>query len=644
MNLTGFPLFLRHLVDLGAVAALLSVCTVVGLEVLSRLRVRYDSPLESLLFGLGLGSGVVSTALLGLGFAGGLHNPGSELTVLACAGLGTRQWKCLPRLIGGALRTVVGEGGRARVAILTLFGFFTAFVLLLALAPSTDWDSLVYHLRVPAQFLERGRIFLPEDNLHVAFVGLVHMLYLPLLGVGSASAPAILSAAMTIVLGLAVFAVASRLWGGGSGTASLLLLWTSPIVLLVGGTARIDLSCALLLLLGQYALILAWRGDEHQLSAAGLLAGFAVATKYHALLYAAMLLPLAVLAGRAGGRTAGEASKRILVAVGLAVLAAVPFLAKNMLLLGAPFYPFFAQARLQPWLVPAFHRATVPAGAAVGAYQALADARQGFNVVDAFLHPGRLTIEPEGRFYFASPAFVLLLLWPVFRRDRGLCALGLPALGYLLILLTVYPHTNLRYLIPALAPLTVVTAVLAVHLSAGVVPRPVRTPVGVLVAGMVLAPSLATASTWLFRAPYVSYAVGRTSADAFLAGHFAPWVAPYWRLARFVNESLPRDSRILDVFEVRGYYMQRAVLVDPQLTNWPLLAETSAPDDCLRSLGITHVLLGRASLEYYLARGVDSSALRVHELQRFAARCLHPVVEAPGLTLYRIATPSRASR
>src|SRR5262249_10115931 len=131
------------------------------------------------------------------------------------------------------------------------------FVFLVAIAPPADWDSLMYHLRLPAQFLERGQIFLPEDNLHVAFVGLPHMLYLPLLRVGSSSAPAVFSAALTLALGLSVFALGSRFWGDVCGLSGLLLLWSSPVLLLVGGTARIDVTGALFLLLAHYALLLA---------------------------------------------------------------------------------------------------------------------------------------------------------------------------------------------------------------------------------------------------------------------------------------------------------------------------------------------------------------------------------------------------
>jgi len=642
MYVTGVPLLLRHLTDVGAVAALLAICTAVGLEVLARLRVRYDAPLEALLFGLSLGAGVVATVLLGLGLAGVLGGPAPPLAVLACAGIGARQWRMLPGLFPGALRSLVGSGGRARVAMLTVSGAAACFVLLIAIAPPAGWDSLMYHLRVPAQFLERGGIFLPEDNLHVAFVGLPHMLYLPLLRVGSESAPAVLNAAMTIGLSLAMFALASRFWGESCGAASLLLLWTSPIVLLVGGTARIDLTLGVLLLLAHYALLLALRreGDPGNIYVAALLAGFALATKYHALLYDAALAPLAFAAVRSQTASVQQTAAKLARWLALAIVVALPFLANNVLLLGAPLYPFFAAPALEPWLVPLFHRTVVPLGAAAGAFLALGEVRQPFNLADAFLHPGRLTIEQEGAFYYATPAFLLLLLWPALRRDRTLSWLGLPAVAYVVVLLGAFPRTNLRYLIPAVAPLTVVAAVIAVRVGQRLLPRRALAPAGLLVTALALGPSLATASTWLFRTSLVAQALGRTSGDAFLATNGASGIFAYWRTVRFVNDSLPPDSRVLELFEGRGFYFQRTVLADPRLTNWPLLAGTSAPDDCLRSLGITHVLVGNGAIDYYVSRGLHRDAVRLDALERFVARCLRPVLTVPGLTLYKVAPSS----
>jgi hypothetical protein len=105
---------------------------------------------------------------------------------------------------------------------------------------------------------------------------------------------------------------------------------------------------------------------------------------------------------------------------------------------------------------------------------------------------------------------------------------------------------------------------------------------------------------------------------------------------RFVNDSLPPGSRVLELFEGRGYYFHRTVLADPRLTNWPLLAGTSAPDDCLRLLGITHVLVGEGAVDYYVSRGLRRNAVRLDAFESFVARCLQPVLTAPGLTLYRV--------
>jgi len=635
-------LLLRHMCDLGAVATLLAVCAAVGLEILARLHVRHDSALDALLFALTLGAGVVATVLLALGLGGLLGGPAGPLAVLLCAGIGARQWRRLPGLLLGALRSVAGNGGRARVAILTVSGAAASFVFLLAIAPPVGWDALMYHLRVPAQFLQRGRIFLPDDNLHVAFVGLPHMLYLPLLRIGSVSAPAVLNAAMTVVLALAVFSLASRFWGGASGIASLLLLWTSPIILLVGGTARIDVTLGVFLLLAHYALLLALRreGDPANVYVAALLMGFALATKLHALLYGAALAPLALAVLFQQTGSLGRAAVRFALCMALVILAAAPYLAKNVVLLGAPLYPFFTTPMLEPWLVPVFHQTAVPPGAAAGAFEALAQVRRSFNLADAFLHPGRLTIEREGAFWYASPAFLLLLLWPALRRDRTLAWLGVPAVGYAVVLLGAFPRTNLRYLIPSVAPLTVVAAVIVVLVGGRAVPRRVLGLAGTLAAALALGPSLATASVWLSRTKLLGYAAGRTSAEEFLATHRASAISPYWQVVRFANDSLPASSRVLELFEGRAYYFRRAVLADPRLSNWPLLGGTSAPDSCLHSLGVTHVLIGEGAIGYYVGRGLRPDAIRLDALERFKSRCLRPLYSAPGLTLYRVTPPS----
>ena len=119
-----------------------------------------------------------------------------------------------------------------------------------------------------------------------------------------------------------------------------------------------------------------------------------------------------------------------------------------------------------------------------------------------------------------------------------------------------------------------------------------------------------------FRSP------GRTITDADVVG--------------FVNERLSKESRILLLFEGRGYYFRVPVLQDNVIVNWPLLSAKAVWPDCLRSVGITHVLLNVGAIQYYAVRGVDLAPLRLRALQRFAGHCLAPIHTAGGFTVFEV--------
>jgi hypothetical protein len=55
--------------------------------------------------------------------------------------------------------------------------FISLLGLLQALAPPLKWDSLVYHLEMPRQYLDAGEIIYLENNLFVGFPQLAEMNY-----------------------------------------------------------------------------------------------------------------------------------------------------------------------------------------------------------------------------------------------------------------------------------------------------------------------------------------------------------------------------------------------------------------------------------------------------------------------------------
>ena len=92
----------------------------------------------------------------------------------------------------------------------------------------------------------------------------------------------------------------------------------------------------------------------------------------------------------------------------------------------------------------------------------LSEVRVPFNLVDLFVNPVAFSVEGEAAFYFFSPVLLCLVLWILFSRNASYKGLIIPAIGYVAVLILFSPSTNLRYLIPAVAPLTIASVYLAV--------------------------------------------------------------------------------------------------------------------------------------------------------------------------------------
>jgi len=207
-----------------------------------------------------------------------------------------------------------------------------------------------------------------------------------------------------------------------------------------------------------------------------------------------------------------------------------------------------------------------------------------------------------------------------------------PALTYVALVVLLQPTTSLRYLSPVIPPLTLV----ALHSYGQVWDRvlPARwvqrllaaTTLLVLVGTGHLSYLLAT------NGRHLAYAFGAVSRDAFLKAR----TRDYADVVGFVNERLSKESRILLLFEGRGYYFRVPVLQDNVIVNWPLLSAKAVWPDCLRSVGITHVLLNVGAIQYYVVRGVDLAPLRLRALQRFAGHCLAPIHTAGGFTVFEV--------
>lgn len=452
-----------------------------------------------------------------------------------------------------------------------------------------------------------------------------------------------MSGLLALLLGGAVLAAGRRLFGRATGGVAMVLLWGTASIVLVAITPRVDVTLALYLFLGHYALLVALDppeegpGSPAWAGLAAVLLGMAVGVKLNALAYALALTPLAFWALWLRGGGAG-ALRSLGVCALLGAVAMAPWLLKNVALVGAPLYPFLADRTPAPWLDALFPGGSAAAAVAPAALRSLRMLRSPFDFWAVFFDPGRLTVEYEASFYVANRAFLLLPLGLLFRGRRRLAWLVLPPLAYLTLVILPFGRTNLRYLIPAAPALTLGVAWIVTQAARRWIPGKRERRWAILAVCLLATfPTGRAVWVWLGRTVALEHLVGTASAQRYRQTHHDPGVRIYAPVIRHVNTDVPDDATILMLFEARGFPLDRQVLQDNGIHNWPILAAAlkAGSDPCLESAPFDHVLLATGVLGYYERRGLDLERLGWPRFGPFQARCLEPVWQSPGYVLFR---------
>lgn len=563
-----------------------------------------------------------------------------SLLVLLVGGLPPQLHWLLPAVgLGFALKdresclsdwgVVRSELGRSAGAVFAVASLATVVLLLFAVGPVVDWDSLAFHDRVLQQFVVAGKLFVPEDNLHVAQLGLAQMATMPLRIAGLANPGAMISLGSTTLAIVVAAVAAARLGGAAAAILAASAVAGSPLLLLVGMTPRVDAPLTLLVLLT----LLALASDLLENGTARLrwtiaLAGVAAGTKYHGIAFAGLVA--LVVAGR--WRSLPYRSMLPGVAIGIVMVA--PWLVLNQLHFGAPLFPFLAPPVLESWLADLAGSAVLPAGFDNEWQALMVQARERFSPLAFLFDPQRLTLESEGLWYRPS---LLLLLIPaalLVRPWRAIVAWGVIPIGYLAVVLLISPATSPRYLLPGAIPLLVAVAAGVTVFLNRVVSGPGRL-VGAFLILLALGQSILFTFTWVTPA-VLGHAAGLASPAEFQEGHPDITVRRFAAIPALIEAQVPPSGSLLMLFDARGGGIGRHVVADARAALWPVLAQTSSPARCLAGTGITHVLLNVGTLDFYLARGVSSNALKVDALRSFLARCGELRAEHAGFLLFQV--------
>lgn len=553
-------------------------------------------------YALALGMGTLAYLVLAVGLLGILTRPVLAAVlaggwVLAVTG---RQWYSAPLPSWRAWFTrenwpaLVGWGFVAFLALVTV-------VSALRVPDGLDWDGLSYHLAAPKIYLREGRIgFIPYDS-HTHFPFTVEMLFTVGLAFGGPGGAKLFHWGAGWLTAIAVGVWTCRLTVRGervpawAGAAAAVAFGSMPLALWEMGTAYIDLGTALFQFLALAALLdaVSSRDGRPSLSLsgaalAGILTGFALGTKYTALIQLGLLglgllwlLLRAAPAARLGSLGAASAF------VGLAVLVASPWYIKNWLWVHNPVYPFFFK------YFPNSYSWTAEFEAGYAGEQALFGLGKGWEaVLGVFWNLGL-----HGRaFYVANPKTLLgdklgslgplwagilpLALWgrQFDWRMRACLLYGFGSIGVWLVM-----TQQTRYLMPVFAALAVVVGVVLAGLESGFLRRAAT---GFLAVAAVL--------SFVMHKEIASYSLQVLTGQISERDYLRASLPGVYDAAEFVN-TLPENSKVALYQDTRGFYFDREYFwANPGQHNHIPYDRLDSGDGLiasLRGLGITHVLI-----------------------------------------------------
>ena len=511
-----------------------------------------------------------------------------------------------------------------------------AIEAVLSLVPPTARDELTHHLAIPKLYARAGRIIAVPIAPYSYFPMLLDMLYTPWVLWGADSVPKLVHALFGYFTGLSLFAYLSRRMNAVYGLLGFLFFISIPTVLRLSHWAYVDLgvtyySTASLLCL------LRWREEKDSRSwllLAAVSAGFAAAAKPNGFVAAAMLSFLFLfISVQERQRGLAKVAAELGLFAALGALPCLPWLAKNWLQTGNPFFPLMAG--FFPGSGVAEGAGSVGfAGLDIFAKRAWLYGESGWQIA---VLPLRLFFagrddDPQHFDGVLSPLLILLLPW-VFKgkwlsEKRLLLGFALLYLAYALFLVDLRARYVLT-IVPPLAALAVY-GVFNAYLS---IKRPVYLLVGLLlfagVHGYYLWRYFEEIEPW-------AYLTGAESRDNYLSR-----VLPDYPAFQYVNRDLPPTAKIYLLFiGRRAYYCERDYFHDGgELPGFLLGAVRAAknPADIHRQLTkkrLTHLLVREELLVRFLRDNLSPAELSIWD--GFASGHLQGLFRSNGYSVVQI--------
>lgn len=507
----------------------------------------------------------------------------------------------LERTASGTAATVEAGGGGSSptgwLVRLVATGWLLLFALLWlqSIRPDIGWDSNVYHLSVPKQFLREGRFFAIPMNVYSHWPLGIDLIF----GWAMALRDHVLAKQVHFVFALCtaglLFVLGNRVGGASAtirrspsalfaGLVAVGLFFANPVVLFEARVAYVDIAFAFFILAAAWAAERSLDASREEqrgpLVVLGLAAGLACATKLSGAFAAGSVLLVWAIATlrRHGLRTAWR--RALFAAPPVLVLGGIWPL-KSWWLTGNPVYPLLHGLFGGPdW--------SEDLGARHAAWQKTMG--MGHDFVDYLLLPWRVIVYGDngyetfdGRLHVVWLLAIPLIVWGAVRNDR---VRRLGAVALLIFVSWAFTSQQARLLIPCLGILAWATAE-ATHALVTTRRRVFEAALAVGCLGL-LGLTWFEARTYVQQTPLLAKRLVQLGYDANDAV-----VHPIYRAV----DELPTTARLLLLNTNHGFYLERPYMADSFFEASQILELLAPVQDAegalgrLRRRGISHVLL-----------------------------------------------------
>lgn len=502
----------------------------------------------------------------------------------------------------------------------------------LALMPPSIRDEIIQHLAVPKLYLARGAIF------QIPFMGFsylpqnIDLLYVIPLAFGSDVAARVMHLLFAVLTGLVIYCYLSPREGRVYALLGMLLYISTPLVFNLSRMAYIDNGSAFYSTLALVA-ALNWKesGSTKWLVYSAVSMGFALGSKYNnAISFVLIGAFVFYIAERRSGRLV-EGLKAGLVFALIAFAVFSPWLVRNYVWKGSPFYPIYESAAKASSRGEGVH-VTGDMSPVAKRYMVY-----GESTSRILLLPFRIFLEGKDNSIekfdgVLNPVFLLFIPLAFIgrRHDDRSYLLAFFCLFFLMAAFTVDLVT--RYLLPSIPALIILVTLGIKNLFEG--KNYLRLINTVLLTLLFFFNAVYIASLYGQVSP-LPYLEGRESRDAYLSR-----TIPDYDSIRFANSYLPAGAKVMLVFAGdRGYYWKREYYYGDRAGIYLKgFVNGSRDDEELKkkfsSLGVTHLFANDRLLEKFANDNFDAEKIAL--LAAFFKNHVARLYASNGFSVYVI--------